>query len=64
MAETKREEHERLQRKTDELKQEHADLSLDVTPFDQADHDRHTDNLRAHQEDLTVHKTRQDNTKT
>jgi hypothetical protein len=40
MAETRREEHDRLQHRTDELKREHADLALDVTPFDQAEHDR------------------------
>ena len=58
MAETKREEHERLQHRTDELKKEHADLALDRTPFDQADHDQHTKNLRQHQHDLARHKGR------
>ena len=60
MSETKRDEHERLQQKTEELKQDHADLSLDVTPFNQADHDEHNDDLRRHQEDLAAHQRRED----
>jgi hypothetical protein len=58
MTETKREEHDRLQKRTEKLKQEHADLSRDRTPFNQADHDRHTDNLHQHKKDLAAHKGR------
>ena len=58
MAETKRQEHERLQHRTDQLKKDHADLARDRTPFNQADHDRHTRNLRQHQRDLADHKAR------
>lgn len=54
----RREEHERLQKRTDELKQEHADLSREKTPFNQADHDRHTEHLRQHRKDLADHKMR------
>jgi hypothetical protein len=58
MAETKQQEHERLQERTDELKQEHADLARDRTPFDQADHDAHNESLRKHKDDLAAHKLR------
>jgi hypothetical protein len=58
MVETKRQEHDRLQRRTDELKQEHADLSRDTTPFNQADHDGHQKNLREHKKHLADHKLR------
>lgn len=56
--ETRREEHQRLQKRTDELKQEHEDLSLDRTPFNQSDHDEHTADLRKHAEDLKDHRDR------
>ncbi len=58
MGETKRDEHERLQKRTERLKQDHADLSRDKTPFSKADHDRHTEELRQHQDDLAKHKAR------
>jgi hypothetical protein len=57
-AETKRAEHTRLQKRTDELKSEHADLSRDKTPFDQADHDEHTAHLAKHKKDLRSHQRR------
>ncbi len=60
MAETKREEHKRLLGRTDELKEDHADLSTDVTPFNKADHDRHNRDLREHKKDLAAHKHRKD----
>ena len=60
MTETKREEHDRLQHKTDELKKQHADLSLDRTPFDQAAHDEHTAKLAQHRRDLEEHKAREE----
>lgn len=59
MTETKREEHKRLQDRTDALKKEHADLSRERTPFDQADHDEHTEHLRKHKDDLTKHQHRE-----
>ena len=58
MGETERNEHARLQRRTDELKQEHAGLSLDVHPFDQAEHDAHNVHLREHKADLRRHQAR------
>jgi hypothetical protein len=57
-AETKRQEHSRLQKRTDELRQEHADLALDRKPFDQDEHDEHKAHLKKHKEDLTVHRGR------
>jgi hypothetical protein len=56
--ETRPEEHERLQKRTDELKRQHADLALDTTPFNKADHDKHTADLRQHHRDLEEHKQR------
>lgn len=61
MADTRREEHRRLQRRTDELKSEHADLSLDLRPFNQAEHDAHNAHLKKHQADLHRHQRRQGN---
>jgi hypothetical protein len=58
MTETKGEEHKRLQARTDALKKEHAGLSLDRTPFDQAAHDEHTERLRKHKNDLAKHQRR------
>lgn len=60
MAETKREEHERLQKRTAELKEDHAALDRDLTPFNRADHDEHLANLRKHKGDLAAHRRRQD----
>jgi hypothetical protein len=60
MAETKATEHKRLQVRTNELQQEHEALALDVTPFDQADHDQHSENLRRHKADLEKHRARDD----
>jgi chromosome segregation ATPase len=59
--ETVDEEHDRLQRRTGELKREHAALSRGLTPFDQADHDLHNENLRKHRADLGEHKRRAEN---
>jgi hypothetical protein len=56
--ETKGEEHRRLQERTEELKHEHEGLSLDRAPFNQADHDEHTSELRKHAEDLKKHRER------
>ena len=57
-ADTKRDEHHRLQKRTDELKQEHDDLALNRRPFNQADHDEHSAGLRKHAEDLKRHRKR------
>ena len=54
----RREEHHRLQKRTDELKHEHDDLSLDRTPFNKADHDAHAAELRKHADDLKDHRER------
>jgi hypothetical protein len=58
--ESKAEEHERLQDRTDEPGPEHAALSGDLTPFDQAHHDQDDANLQQHQEDPAAHKLRPD----
>ena len=60
MAESRRDEHDRLQKRTDELKEEHAALDRDRVPFDQGDHDRHGEDLREHGEDLRRHRRRED----
>jgi hypothetical protein len=62
MAENKQETHDRLQKRTDELKADHENISRDRTPFDQADHDRHNKNLRQHKKDLAAHKIRSGST--
>jgi hypothetical protein len=56
--ETKKDEHGRLQKRTGELKQDHAALDRDVTPFHQGDHDRHNANLKKHKADLVRHRKR------
>jgi len=60
MTETKRQEHLRLQRRTDELQREHAALSRRRAPFNQADHDKHSAALAEHKVILGVHKARPD----
>jgi hypothetical protein len=60
MTETKREEHDRLQHRTEELRQDTADLSLEQTPFNEADHVRHRRNLADHKADLVAHRLRTD----
>ena len=58
--ETKRDEHQRLQKRTDELKDDHDGLALNRTPFNKADHDEHTADLRKHSDDLKEHRRRLD----
>jgi hypothetical protein len=60
VAETRKDEHDRLQRRTDELKSEHHDLALDQRPYDQAEHDAHTANLKKHKADLLRHQNRRE----
>jgi hypothetical protein len=60
MDESKRDEHRHLQERTDQLKEEHAGLGLDRTPFNQADHDLHQARLRKLKDDLARHKLRPD----
>jgi len=60
MTETKREEHLHLQKRTDELKVEHAGLALDKTPYDQASHDHHKARLKELKDDLVRHRNRPD----
>ena len=50
--------HQRLKERTAELTQEHERLSLDRTPFNQADHDEHTADLQKHAVDLKDHRER------
>jgi hypothetical protein len=56
--ETKRQEHVRLQKRTDALKREHEGLSLDRQPFNQTAHNGHTAHLRRHLDDLKKHRAR------
>ena len=56
--ESKRQEHKRLQERTDQLSQEHSDLGLDRKPFDQDEHDVHKADLKKHKDDLTTHRKR------
>jgi hypothetical protein len=60
MTETKQDEHRRLQKRTDQLKAQHADLSRKRTPFDKANHDRHAENLHKHKQELAAHKAREE----
>jgi len=62
MTKTKRKEHQRLQRRTDKLKQEHAALSRDRTPFNQKDHDKHGADLAQHKRDLAANRSRPSDT--
>ena len=57
-AESNAAEHDRLQQRTDDLKRDHEALSRDRTPFNQADHDEHTGNLREHLKQLRTYKRR------
>jgi hypothetical protein len=49
-------EHQRLRVRTEQLKMEHAALSLDVEPFSKPAHDRHNEDLAQHQRDLKRHR--------
>jgi hypothetical protein len=60
MDESKQAEHKHLQERTDQLKEEHAGLGLDRTPFNQADHDEHKARLEKLKKDLARHKQRPD----
>jgi hypothetical protein len=55
MANTRGDEHRRLLARTEELRKATADLSIDVTPFDQVEHDKLNDALKQHQADLAAH---------
>jgi hypothetical protein len=55
--ETKCDEHERLLKRTAELRDEHAALSLDQKPFNQSEHDRHSEALATHKKDLITHRS-------
>jgi hypothetical protein len=58
MAETKREEHKRLQKRTDKLRKEHEELGVDRKPFDKEEHDRHRNDLQKHHDALSEHRER------
>ena len=60
MRESKRDEHRRLQKRTDELKKDHAALARSRKPFNKVEHDAHTANLAHHKADLKHHRTRDD----
>jgi len=60
MTETKQQEHVRLQRRTEELKRQHAALSRRRAPFNQTDHDKHSVQLAVHKAILRAHKARPD----
>jgi hypothetical protein len=60
MHESKRDEHKRLQDRTDDLKEQHTNLDLGKTPFNQADHDQHKARLKKLKDDLARHKQRPD----
>jgi hypothetical protein len=53
--ETLAEEHQRLRRRTEELKEDHTALARDRRPFDQAEHDAHNADLATHKRDLAAH---------
>jgi cytochrome c556 len=57
-AESKRQEHSRLQKRTEKLQEEHAGLGRDRKPFDQGEHDDHTAKLKEHKDALARHRTR------
>jgi hypothetical protein len=56
MPKRKAEEHKRLLKRTEKLKQDTADLSTDVTPFNQAQHDKLGADLKQHRTDLAAHR--------
>ena len=60
MGETKHQEHVRLQKRTDALKEEHEELGVDRHPYNQADHDAHSAALKQHKADLEQHRARPD----
>ena len=51
-------EHTRLLERTEQLRQDTANLSTAVTPFDQREHDDLGIKLRAHRRNLAAHKRR------
>jgi len=55
-----REEHLRLEQRTDELNREHAALSRRRVPFNQINHDKHSADLAEHKVILGAHKARPD----
>jgi hypothetical protein len=57
--ETIMEEHDRLQRRTDELLAETRGLSVAVRPFDRAEHAAHHAHLIEHRRELRAHIARQ-----
>jgi hypothetical protein len=58
VTETRSEEHDRLLKRTAELKDETAALSVRVTPFDPAEHRQLSADLRRHRDDLAKHRDR------
>ena len=58
MTESKRDEHERLQQRTNELTGEHDALALHRKRFSKAEHDDHSADLVRHKDDLDRHRKR------
>jgi hypothetical protein len=56
MSESRADEHERLLRRTNELREQTANLDRAVTPFDQAAHERLNAALEQHLADLAAHR--------
>jgi|1185.fasta_scaffold1092732_1 hypothetical protein len=55
MPNTRVDEHRRLLERTQQLRQATDDLSIEVTPYDQAQHDELNAALKRHQADLAAH---------
>jgi len=58
MTESCVEEHERLLRRTEELKAQTEALDLSVREFSQTEHDALRESIRQHQSDLADHRRR------
>jgi hypothetical protein len=58
MPESKRNEHTRLQHRTDDLEKEHEALNRDRKPFDKKEHDEHAEDLAKHKSALADHRRR------
>jgi hypothetical protein len=64
MTESKLEEHQRLQQRTDELTGEHDALGLDRKRFSKAEHEDPSADLLKHKADLDRHRKRRSDTTT
>jgi hypothetical protein len=64
MTASKKDEHDRLLKRTEELREDTAALSVDVTPFDQSEHDALHAKLTRHGADLAAHRLRKNDSRT